>query len=181
MKYYTQKQAFSNEREFMISKFSTKYKIKQLQKADIPALLQLCQGNPTYYQYMKMEPTLENLSEELTALPPGKALEDKYFVGFYQSEELVAVLDLIAGYPDENTAYIGWFILDKAYQRKGIGSGIMSELLAFLKKEGFQFVRLGCIKGNLEGTKFWLQNGFLPTGDETETESYTVVVMQREL
>lgn len=33
-----------------------------------------------------MEPTFENLKENLTALPPGKTMEDKFFVGFYQGD-----------------------------------------------------------------------------------------------
>ncbi len=35
----------------------------------------------------------------MTALPPGKAMEDKWFVGFYDGDCLIAVMDLILNYP----------------------------------------------------------------------------------
>lgn len=162
-----------------IRKISSIYTIKQLQESDIPTVLELCKGNPTYYKYMKMEPTFQNLKEDLTALPPGKSMEDKFFVGFYQEDKLIAILDLIVGYPDADTAYIGWFMMNRELQGKGTGTLIITELLLFLKREGFIKARLGCIRENVEAEGFWRKNGFRPTGEESETEHYTVAVMQK--
>lgn len=164
-----------------ISKISSRYKIKRFSEDDIPDILSLCQRNPTYYRHMKMEPTPENLMETLTVLPPGKTMEDKHFVGFYQKETLIALLDLITGYPNIDTAFIGWFMVNKAFQGTGLGTAIITELFSFLKEEGFRFIRLGYVKGNPESKGFWTKNQFLPTGVEYDTAGYTVVVMQREL
>lgn len=157
------------------------YTVKKFSEEDLPDILSLCQGNPTYYHHMKMTPTLENLRETLTALPQGKTIEDKYFVGFYQEKTLVALLDLIMGYPDANTAFIGWFMMNQSFQGTGRGTAIITELLSFLKKEGFRYVRLGYVKGNSESKGFWTKNQFLPTGVEYDTADYTVVVLQRAL
>lgn len=155
--------------------------VKQFTEEDIPDIYVLCKGNPTYYRYMKMEPTPENLRESMTALPRGMTMEDKLFAGFYQDGCLIALLDLIIGYPDSDTAFIGWFMMSKAQQGAGIGSAIVKDILDCLKKEGFSYVRLGYIKGNPESEGFWKKNGFLPAGVESKTDDYTIVVMKRRL
>lgn len=162
-------------------KLSARYTVKPFTKEDIPDIYALCQGNPIYYKHMKTEPTAENLEESMTALPKGMTMKDKLFAGFYREGHLVALLDLITGYPNRQTAFIGWFMMEKAMQGTGIGSAIVADILACLKKEGFSWVRLGYIKGNLQSEGFWKKNGFLPTGVESKTDNYTIVVMQKEL
>lgn len=167
--------------KIQIQNLSCNYFVKKISQEDINTLLGFCKGNPLYYQHMKMQPTIENLTESMVELPPGKTLEDKYFVGFWENDKLIAILDLIAGYPNEETAFIGWFMMNKAYQGKGLGSGIVQDILHELKQIGFQKARLGCIKGNFEAQNFWIKNGFALTGKETEAENYIVVGMEREL
>ena len=164
-----------------IEQISARYAVRPLAEADLPAILALCRGNPTYYEHMRLHPTLENLAESMTALPPGKGPEDKYFLGCFWEGRLLAVLDLIAAYPDLETAFLGWFILDKAHQGAGNGTALLAELLAFCKAHGFRYMRLGYIKGNPESERFWHRNRFAPTGVETGGGGYTVVVMQKKL
>lgn len=160
---------------------SARYAVRPLTAADMPDLLVLARGNPLYYEHMHTRPTLGNLTRDLTALPPRKTLDDKYFLGYYQGDRLTAALDLITGYPDRSTAFIGWFILDPSVQGQGEGTALIGELLAFLKDRGFSSVRLGRVKGNPQSKRFWEKNGFAPTGVETDGGGYTIVVMRREL
>lgn len=152
--------------------------VKKLAEADVPDILVLCKGNPTYYEYFKAEPSSESIKEALTALPPNKTMEEKYFVGFYDGDRLVAILDLIAGYPDEDIAYIGWFMMNKEFQCTGVGTAIISEIISYLKEKHFRYVQLGYIKGNQQARNFWIKNKFTPSGGEVETENYTIVKMQ---
>lgn len=71
---------------------------------------------------MKTQPTLENTEEDLIVFPPGKQKQDKFFVGFWEKEKLIAVLDLIAAYPNAHTAFIGLFMVAKEEQGKQTGS-----------------------------------------------------------
>lgn len=162
-----------------LDSLTERYAVRRLTRDDLPALLALCRTNPLYYQHMHLQPTLENLAEALTALPPGKAAADKYFVGFWQGEKLAAILDLITGYPAPTTAFFGWFMLDAAYQGAGEGSRLLQELLRGLRAAGFQRVRLAYIKGNPQSEHFWRKNAFFPTGEEPAAERYTMVVLQR--
>jgi RimJ/RimL family protein N-acetyltransferase len=106
-------------------------------------------------------------------------LSDKYYLGFYQDGALIAVMDLISGYPNAENAFIGFFMTAQETQGKGVGSSIIAEICQFLKQAGFSFVRLGYAKGNLQSEAFWMKNKFEQTGEEVSADGYVLVVMQR--
>lgn len=164
-----------------LNRLSSQYTVKMLTEADIPNILLVCKGNPTYYKYYKSEPTNENIKESLTALPPNTTMKDKYFVGFYNEDRLVAILDLITGYPNEDVAYIGWFMMNKELQGIGVGTAIIVDIMIYLKEKNFGSVKLGYIKGNSQAQNFWMKNKFNPVGNEVKTDNYTIVTMQREM
>ncbi len=164
-----------------LNRLSSQYTVKKLTEEDIPNILLVCKGNPTYYKYYKSEPTNENIKASLTALPPNKTIKDKYFVGFYNEDSLVAILDLITGYPNEDVAYIGWFMMNKEFQGSGVGTAIIIDIIIYLKEKNFAYVKLGYIKGNSQAQNFWIKNNFNPVGDEVKTDKYTIVCMQREM
>ncbi len=163
--------------ELDFKRISSCYRIRRLTEADVDVIFALCKGNADYYEHMNSEPSPENIRRDLAALPPGKAMDDKFFIGFYAENRLIAVMDLIAGFPSADTAYIGLFMMDKDFKGAGKGSGIIEQLLFFLKKAGFHCVRLGCIRENLIARSFWLKNGFYYTGVETQRGDYTVMHM----
>lgn len=164
-----------------LKRLSSRYIIKQFTKEDISSIYELCVGNPIYYEYIKSVPTHENLTDTLTELPPNISLDKKYFVGYYKKNQLIALLDFITGYPNEQTVFVGWFMMRKELQGTGIGSNIIEEALLYFKEEKFQAVQLGYVKGNKQSEGFWKKNKFIPVGREKVSEDYTVVVMQREI
>lgn len=164
-----------------VDELSCKYKVRMLQEADVENIFALCLENPQYYQYCPPFVTMDSIRADMVALPPRTTKENKFYVGFYNGERLVAVLDLILGFPNEATAFIGFFMMNAGFQGKGIGTEIVTEVFSYLKNAGFQYVRLGFAKGNPQSEHFWLKNGFARTGVEAENEGYTVVVLQKEL
>ena len=161
--------------------FSSKYDVFKVNDSDIFNVYGMCAENTTYYEYKKPMVTPESIRRDMLALPPGKDYDDKYYIGFTQDDILIAVMDLIFKFPNDTTAYIGFFMINKAVQGKGIGSEIIRELLIYLKKAGFSYVRLGYVKGNKESEGFWVKNGFVKTGVEKVEEDCTIIVLQREL
>ena len=160
---------------------STEYRVKRIDTVDIPKVFALCKGNPLYYQHCPPPITVESIQEDLIALPKGKTLEDKYYLGFYKDDSLVAVMDLICRYPNAETAFIGFFVVDQQMQGRGVGTSIITEACQYLKKIDFSFVRLGYSKGNSQSKTFWIKNHFEETGVEVPAENYVIVVMQRSL
>ena len=114
--------------------FSQRYAVCPLTEADVDAILALCAENEQFYRYHPPLATKESILEDLTALPPGKNAADKHYLGFFDGEGLTAVLDLIERYPQEDGAYIGFFMTRKAVQGRGVGSALIGELLDELRK-----------------------------------------------
>ena len=163
-----------------ISELCVNYEVKAAVEEDITDILRLCRGNPMYYRYCPPEISEEGVREDMVKLPPNKGKEDKFYLCLRDKGRLVAVMDLILKYPDEETAFIGFFMVDRDYQGKGVGSGIVGEVLGCLKKE-YSAVRLGYVKGNEQSRHFWEKNGFVPTGKIVKQEKYEIVMMEKNL
>lgn len=162
-----------------LSKLNSHYVVRKISESDLPKIYTLCKGNPLYYKYMKVEPTMKNLRETMTILPSGKTMKDKYFIGFFDGDTVVAILDLILEYPDEQTAYIGWFMVNAEYQGHDVGSKIIEELLIYLEKMKFVHIRLGVMKGNSQAEHFWGKNGFEAVEEVGAEGENPVIVMQK--
>ncbi len=164
-----------------VSSLSERYGVRELGPYDVPEILELCRGNETFYRHCPPPVSEKRIAEDMNALPPGKEKKDKHYLGYFDSRRLIAVMDLILGYPDGETAFIGFFMTRASVQHAGVGSGIVGELCAALAAEGFSRVRLGWVRGNPQAEGFWRRNGFGETGVTYDTGGYTVVVAQREL
>lgn len=162
-----------------IEQLSSRYRVQTLTEKDIPAVFELCLQNPLYYRYCPPPVTPESVQKDLYALPPGKTLKDKYYIGFYAEDTLLAVMDLIDGFPKADTAFIGFFMVATAAQGKGMGTALISECCACLKRWGFEKVKLGYILGNPQSEHFWLKNGFVKTGLQSQQEHYRVIYMEK--
>lgn len=160
---------------------SEKYQVRKLREDDIPEILALCQGNPMYYQYCPPAITEEGVRFEMTVLPPGKTSKEKFYIGFYEKNRLIAVMDLIDGYPRQETAYIGFFMMARGVSGQGIGTKIIGDACRYLKTAGYHNVQLGYVKGNPQSERFWLKNQFVKTGIETALDRYVAVRMERRL
>lgn len=161
-----------------ISKLCRRYEAKAARGEDVPDILRLCRGNPLYYQHCPPEVSEENIREDMVKLPPNKDKEDKFYLCLWEKKRLVAVIDLILKYPDEETAFIGFFMVDKDCQGKGVGSFVVGEVLECLKNE-FSKVLLGYVRGNEQSRRFWEKNGFVPTGVISKQEQYEIVIMEK--
>jgi hypothetical protein len=83
--------------------------VKLLNNKDLKDIYNLCVLNETYYKYCPPSPSIDSIRKDMQALPPKKTLEDKYFLGYYENDRLLAVMDLIDKYPNDKTVFIGFF------------------------------------------------------------------------
>ena len=112
-------------------------------------------------------------------MPPGKAIVDKYYIGFCQDGKLIAVMDLNDGYPEKLIVYIGFFMTDISVQGRGIGTEIIDYLCRYLSGLGYESVRLAWVKGNPQSEHFWLKNGFTPLMETTSNVAEEVILAER--
>lgn len=164
-----------------INKLSSTYYVRRLEQKDIDAIYELTLGNPTYYNYCPPYVTKESILSDMKALPPHKGYNDKYYIGFYDKENLIAIMDIIFDYPNNETAFIGFFMVRNTKQGEGIGTKIINECFEYISKQGYNTVRLCFVKGNLQSESFWNKNGFVKTGKEENKKNYTTVVMEKNI
>ncbi|HEL2056074.1 TPA: GNAT family N-acetyltransferase [Streptococcus suis] len=160
-----------------ISLFSSRFQVRKLTEADLEQVLALYQTNPLYFEHFPPLPSLESLANDRVDCPPGKSLSDKYFLGFWEHNRLVAILDLIDGYPTVEIAYMGLFMVDANLSGQGLGSMIMAELLPQLATR-FKKFRLGYVESNPQSSHFWAKLGFFPTGEVKELAGRRIVLSE---
>ena len=161
--------------------FSNAYQIIKVTEAQLPAVLKLCQSNPTFYQYCPPMVNLESLKGDLVKLPKHKTNDDKYYLAYYEGNELVAVLDLITNYPSTNVAFIAFYMLDKSFEGKGIGTAIINELELYLKTEGYLKIMLAWVDGNDQSSNFWHKLAYKETGKYNDVDGYRMIFAKKEL
>lgn len=158
-----------------IQKLTESYEARILNEEDIDDILRILCGNPLFYEYTTARAERENVRQDMLALPPGRTMSDKYYFGFFDNGGLIAVMDLISGYPDEETAFIGFFMMAAEKQGRGAGSRLIQDVLKELKRSGFDRVRLCINKGNPQSSHFWYKNGFVPLKEVTRGEETVIL------
>lgn len=162
-----------------IRKLSNEYAVRNLDSNDIELIYNLSIGNPMFYEYCPPYATYQTIQNDMIALPPNKKENDKFYIGYFKGDDLVAVLDLIIDYPDEKAAFIGLFMMNIQFQGKGIGTTIIEELSSYLRKNGFNSIGLAFAKGNPQSEAFWIKNNFIKTGNESDQVGYTAIIMRK--
>ena len=143
-----------------ISKLSNRYSVRILEEADIEMLVEICKQNTVFYEYTEARPTNENILDDMKATPPGIDMQDKYYFGFFDGRELVA--------------------MNPQYQGKQIGTAIIDEVIDYLLSTGKTSVRLAIDKGNPQSTHFLKKNGF-DVLSEADVNGWTKLVEERKL
>lgn len=118
--------------------------------------------------------------QDLEITPPGIPIEQKYYIGFFENGEWIAIMDLEDGYPNRDYAYIGFFMMNRDLQGKGIGSGIISGVFDYLSDLGFHKCQLGIDKNNPQSNHFWRKNGFKVIR-EVKTNEGDILVAEKKL
>ncbi len=166
-------------KNIQIEKLSGAYTIRRLTDADVPMLYAWMLRNDQYFRYCGGSTTPERVRQDLTLCPPGTTPAQKHYVGFFGADTLVAVMDLIDGYPDADTAFIGFFMMNKDLQGQGTGTAIVREVLAALRALGYTAVRLGIDKENPQSNHFWRKNGFTVLREAAQERGIVLLAERR--
>ena len=149
--------------------------------ADIEKIYAMASQNTLFYQYHPPFVTWQSILNDMSALPPGKTMADKFYIGFFDGAALAAVVDMILAYPNETTGYIGFFMVEKSRQGQGIGSRIVADIENTMRNNGMRHSRLAVDKGNPQSYSFWTKNGYAVCGPEIPNDFSAYIPMQKEL
>ena len=103
-----------------LQKVSRRYRIRLLQETDMDDILRLSESNPMFYEYCPPFVTRERILNDMKALPQGKTDAEKYYIGFFEGQKLIAIMDMVFAFPDDETVYIGLFMVDHDVQGYGL-------------------------------------------------------------
>ncbi|ROS72179.1 ribosomal protein S18 acetylase RimI-like enzyme [Curtobacterium sp. PhB130] len=148
------------------------HSVRDLQPDDVDALQELLESFPAYAERITgYPPGPSDALSALISVPPGFDPAGKRSIGLWDDRELVAFADVLLGYPDPETAYIGLLIVHGAHQGKGLGRRLHDAVLDRVREENSASrIRLGIVERNAEwATPFWTALGYEPTG---ETKPY---------
>lgn len=161
------------------TEWSRKYRVRPIKEDDVEKVYRLCKGNPIYYKYMKEDITKDRIRKDMISLPPNKSIEDKYYLGYYNNEELIAVLELVFAYPDNDTVLIGFFMVDENEQGQGVGSNIINDVSIIVKRNGYRNIILSYVEGNIQSRDFWKKNKFIETDEIDDYGDIRMITMER--
>ncbi|WP_300081235.1 N-acetyltransferase [uncultured Thomasclavelia sp.] len=147
---------------------------------------QLCafhQRQTDYYQIEKLTPTKEYLINDMHA-PDGFDQNDHVVYKVFDDDSLVSIIDYQKGYRysmlhDDDNIWIGLFLVDENYQRKGLGTKIINQFIEKWQSQ-YKSIQLACIKDNQKGLAFWHSLGFEKIGC-SKYRDLDVIVLQRNL
>lgn len=136
--------------------------LRRLLATDGPALQRLFELAPAYQAAVSHEPLSARAAEEaLVACPPDLSLSDKYLIGHWEQGELTAVIDLLRGYPNPDTAYLGLLLVGEPWQGSGRGQSLYLHACTLARSWGATRLRLSVIASNESALSFWLHRGFI--------------------
>ena len=110
-------------------------------------VLNIYETNEEYFKIlMNGKPSIESIIEDKNDIPPGSNFQDKYYKIISINGQDIGIIDYIINYPDEDTVYIGLFMINGDFHRQGYGKAFIEEFTANMKGKGYHRLRLGVLK-----------------------------------
>jgi GNAT superfamily N-acetyltransferase len=138
----------------------------QLTPDDEAAVRRLYARSRAFFELISGKEAGNDAPERLfVGRPAGLPQENKVVLGIYQDEQLAGVFDILLGYPNAETGFIGLFLLDPDYRGVGLGSRAYIRVEAWFQQWGLTEVQLGVQMNNADGRRFWEKHGFVYVKD----------------
>ena len=162
-----------------IQALSTSFDVREVHDSAVTDVHLLARSNHRFWREVGERPTMAATTAIVKDVPEGA--EEKHFLGFYdENDELVAVMDLIVGYPDEHGALIRWFTVVADRHRQGIGSQLFADVRAALSAQGVTHLTLQ-VPEQEGALAFWAEQGFAATGERFEGGRFPTVTLSRSI
>ncbi|MGL4610405.1 MAG: GNAT family N-acetyltransferase [Trueperaceae bacterium] len=99
----------------------------------------------------------------LEGRPPKQPVSDMYKIGVFNSENLIAFIDIAKHYPEQESWHIGLFLIDQGLRSQGIGHKVLRGLEGWLTEQGAKKIMLSVLEENQAALRFWQREGFTHT------------------
>ncbi|MGE0872281.1 MAG: GNAT family N-acetyltransferase [Kofleriaceae bacterium] len=125
--------------------------------ADAPAIQALLETDPAMWELICGAPLERTTAEqELAWVPPGSSLDRKHV---HLIDE-IAVLDVIDGYPDSATWFVGLIFIAPHGRNRGLGTQLLDALADHVRGLGGRAIRLAVVSTHGDAKRFYDRLGF---------------------
>lgn len=161
-----------------------KFTLETITEEVFDRVLKIYDTNKEYFMVsMNAKPSMESVIEDMNAIPPKSSFEKKNYCLIKLNGIDIGVIDYLINYPDEDAIYIGLFMIDGRFHRKGCGREFLKEFIPIIKSQGYKRIRLGVLDRNINALKFWTNFGFKIVKEVTSTihpeRNWKIKVMEK--
>ncbi|TCC19653.1 GNAT family N-acetyltransferase [Kribbella speibonae] len=143
--------------------------LRPITPADVDAVQDLIESDPGYTERITGYPPGEADAQSLLMMRPDGLAEDaKVVLGAFAGRQLVAVVDLLRGFPNERTAFIGLLEVHSDHQGRGHGRTTYELVQRYVESTWpeIRTMRLAVVDTNAQvAAGFWQRQGFQATGE----------------
>jgi ribosomal protein S18 acetylase RimI-like enzyme len=154
-------------------------------RSDLSRIQKILDTTPTYSMNMSGRKAIPDAAQKLfEGFPKKKSAEDKLMLIIQSGDIDVGIVDLIHGYPEPDTAFLGLLAIVEKSHRQGLGKAAYLEVETLIKEVGLKKIRLAVVETN-PVLPFWEKMGFHPTGEKKDYRNFKVqsasVLMEKTL
>lgn len=148
--------------ESKLTRLENNYSIRILDIEDEYIIQHLCERSIDYFEIVEgRHPEKKAGLDILIDLPPGWEPKDKQVFGcFNENNLLVAVIDILANYPDKGEWIIGLLLIDPKERRQGLGKLLHKFIKDYALMSMADKLRIGVVEENAKAYAFWKDLGY---------------------
>ena len=152
-------------------------------EVDILQIQKVYEQTPSYFEIIKSQlPDKEAVKDDLNATPLGCSFDRKFFYAIYHNKEVIGCADIIQGYPNSETGFIGLLLFIESKQGLGYGTLALDYIVKLTQDWGCNCLRIAVVESNKRAQKFWSRQGFIELYRKRVNESRPpVIVMEKTL
>ena len=139
---------------------------RRLDEGDTATVTEFCHECSAFFTLVTGESSApETAHHVLQSRPPEVDPSRKHVVGFTRNRQVVAIVDLLEGFPAESEWYAGLLLLAPSERSRGLGTAVWSAIETWIRAAGGRQVRLIVQQQNPGAARFWRSVGFGADGE----------------
>ena len=137
------------------------HQLRRATPEDELAIQALFEADPAFFELSEGAPPRPNEARELAdELLPGMPAEAKELYVIEHAAGPCAVVDLLAGYPDPQTWYLGLIFVAPYARGRGLGSALLEAMVTHVIASGGIRIRLAVVVDNHDARRLYNRLGF---------------------
>lgn len=131
--------------------------LRRATAADAPAIQAVIEADPATWAVLEGAPPRPDEAIHLLAEHPPGVTHDRTYV--YIADD-TCVIDLVEGFPDARTWYLGLVLLTPGARNRGLGTRLLEQLCAHVRRRGGRALRLAVVSTNTGARRLYDRLGF---------------------